>query len=609
MNSADPTVHKKPIVYLIVLTLTVTLLYIAGATLFNYNIMLRTSEDAYASMLLRRAATGANQIQERLSWLISELTSFEHPSLAEPATPANQRLNAMREKYEPLLLAAATYDNQGQQTHLSACSNSANLLPPQLFDNFADPISLRHKGEPWMLEKTATKDAQPAIIILAPIGKGTDWHGATGIAISLAALDKQFLTELRDSDSVFCWLSGTNQILVGAMPDDDPNNARPSEERDLILDDGEHKQLPYKVTESSDGRRLAVYAQVHVLNHKWTVGLSMLWGTVRLAPHALFKGTIILAAWVLPIIAILVLFSIRALLLATASRERNVLRQELDDAQSKLLILIESLPEAICLINPEEPTTPAFVSHRIETITGHSALELMTDPKAWVRLIHPDDRTTFNDNRQKAFKEPVSVIFDYRIQHRAGHWIAIKEYTAPVLDSSNKATQLLSVLTIQTDQNNLIPTKQISNPAQMQPMPQTNQTHNSRKSRILLVDDDRLLVSLFSKALKRLGYGITGAYHGLQAVEIFTEHPEDFDVIILDMVMPKMSGLEAIKHLRKIRSDIRIIGISGYSTDGKEWDLPKQGVHAFLSKPFDIEDLTKTIDSLAVKKEDENGCS
>lgn len=618
MRTNDAPSRQYQLLFILALTAAAIMAYTAGAFYHQYNLLMRASEDAYASMLLRRADVAANQIQDLLSWLIDDMASLGHPAFTDTDQPAPKLIERLHAKYGALLLAAATYNDQGVRTAISTATNCQDMLPMELFKNFADTETLREKKQPWVLESPVARENHPSLLIVTPILNATEWQGAVAAVISISTLEKQTLAGLRDSDSALCWLAGTNRVLAGKAPEPWPLDTKAKHERELIMENIRPNPMPYAVVEINNVRRLMVFAPITLPDRTWIVGLGMLWNSVRLAPHALFKGSVILAAWALPLIAVLALFSIRALLLAVTRRERLALRQELDDAQAKLVAAIEAVQEAIFLTNPADPDAVAFVSHRIETITGHTSLELMADTKSWLRLIHPDDRDFFAQKRRSILQTGNNNEFSYRFKHRHGRWISLREYIRPIHDAAGKTTHILGALSAtpslhtttiadgessaNTSSNNATAALVLKEQSKISSQPASL----SPKPKIMLVDDDRLLVSLFTKALKRMGYGITGAYNGLQAVELYTANPENFDVIVLDMVMPKMSGLEAIQHLRKIRQDVRIIGISGYSADGKEWDLPRQGIHAFIAKPFEAEELAKTIDSIASIKESDS---
>jgi two-component system, cell cycle sensor histidine kinase and response regulator CckA len=81
---------------------------------------------------------------------------------------------------------------------------------------------------------------------------------------------------------------------------------------------------------------------------------------------------------------------------------------------------------------------------------------------------------------------------------------------------------------------------------------------------ILMIDDEDLLLTMGETILSSYGYRVLTANSGQKALEIFSNAPSAIDLVITDLVMPKMSGREVIEHLRKIAPEVRIICSSGY---------------------------------------------
>ncbi len=85
-----------------------------------------------------------------------------------------------------------------------------------------------------------------------------------------------------------------------------------------------------------------------------------------------------------------------------------------------------------------------------------------------------------------------------------------------------------------------------------------------RRSHVLYVDDETVLVFLVTRYLERLGYRVTGASNPVQAVELFRAGPETFDVVVSDLSMPGMSGFELVAAIRESRREVPIVLTSGY---------------------------------------------
>ncbi|CAG36655.1 hybrid sensor histidine kinase/response regulator [Desulfotalea psychrophila] len=106
------------------------------------------------------------------------------------------------------------------------------------------------------------------------------------------------------------------------------------------------------------------------------------------------------------------------------------------------------------------------------------------------------------------------------------------------------------------------------------------------RGRILLVDDEELLLTVGKKVLERLGYRVTTKSSSLEALAIFKERPNAFDAIITDQTMPDMVGSDLAQEILKIRADIPIILCTGYS-DQFDTDMAHSlGIREFALKPL-----------------------
>jgi CheY-like chemotaxis protein len=104
--------------------------------------------------------------------------------------------------------------------------------------------------------------------------------------------------------------------------------------------------------------------------------------------------------------------------------------------------------------------------------------------------------------------------------------------------------------------------------------------------RILLVDDDRAVRRFAKIALVNLGYDVTEATNGKEAVSIFEKDWQKIDAVLLDISMPEMDGPDAFYAMREINPEVKVILCTGYDTTSKAHDLLAEGVMAFLEKPY-----------------------
>ncbi|MBN2723381.1 MAG: response regulator [Deltaproteobacteria bacterium] len=113
---------------------------------------------------------------------------------------------------------------------------------------------------------------------------------------------------------------------------------------------------------------------------------------------------------------------------------------------------------------------------------------------------------------------------------------------------------------------------------------------------ILFVDDEKPVRRAGEKLLKRLGFNVLLAADGLEAIDIFERRQTEISLVILDMAMPGMGGLETMEKLREIRSDIKIVLSSGFSDADSGSGL--EGVDAFLPKPYGFKRLAEILKKL-----------
>ncbi len=112
---------------------------------------------------------------------------------------------------------------------------------------------------------------------------------------------------------------------------------------------------------------------------------------------------------------------------------------------------------------------------------------------------------------------------------------------------------------------------------------------------ILIADDEPALLGIMEHILKRYGYSVLLANNGREAVELFQSASGEIAAVLLDMVMPVMSGDEAFHQIKQLQPDVPIIATSGYSEVVATERFGSSGVAAFLQKPFTAEKLAEVI--------------
>jgi len=110
---------------------------------------------------------------------------------------------------------------------------------------------------------------------------------------------------------------------------------------------------------------------------------------------------------------------------------------------------------------------------------------------------------------------------------------------------------------------------------------------------IFLVDDEDMITDAGGRMPNRLGYQLIIAKNGEQAVEICREKHQDIDLVILDMIMPQMSGFETYHRLKKISPAVKVTLSSGYSRNGQAGEIVARDQQDFIQKPFDLAQLSQ----------------
>ena len=112
---------------------------------------------------------------------------------------------------------------------------------------------------------------------------------------------------------------------------------------------------------------------------------------------------------------------------------------------------------------------------------------------------------------------------------------------------------------------------------------------------ILLVDDEEFVRDLGARILTRYGYTVLQAANGKEAIEVFREKGPEISLVILDLIMPEMSGSECMEQLLKIDPKAGIVLSSGYSADSPMGESVEMGARGFVQKPFRMRDLLQEV--------------
>lgn len=112
---------------------------------------------------------------------------------------------------------------------------------------------------------------------------------------------------------------------------------------------------------------------------------------------------------------------------------------------------------------------------------------------------------------------------------------------------------------------------------------------------ILLIDDEEVIIDVSRDILESLGYRVWAVRTGQEAIALYKSRKNEIDLVILDMIMPGMSGGDTFDHLQAINPGVRVILSTGYSLTGQAREIMARGCRGFIQKPYKIETLSQKV--------------
>src|SRR5512135_914731 len=115
-------------------------------------------------------------------------------------------------------------------------------------------------------------------------------------------------------------------------------------------------------------------------------------------------------------------------------------------------------------------------------------------------------------------------------------------------------------------------------------------------SKILIIDDDEVLLTLLQNLLKDEGYAILATADGPRGIALYKEqHP---DLVLLDLGLPSLNGLEVLREIHALDNEARIIIVTGYGSAETVEVASRSGASDFINKPFDPRKLVERVKAL-----------
>ena len=112
---------------------------------------------------------------------------------------------------------------------------------------------------------------------------------------------------------------------------------------------------------------------------------------------------------------------------------------------------------------------------------------------------------------------------------------------------------------------------------------------------VLVVDDEDMVRTVTREMLESLGYTVFTAANGGEALELFRAHHDSIDLVILDMVLPRIGGGSTYEALKAIAPRVKILLASGYSVNSHASAMLARGCDGFIQKPCDLRSLSRKV--------------
>jgi DNA-binding NtrC family response regulator len=122
----------------------------------------------------------------------------------------------------------------------------------------------------------------------------------------------------------------------------------------------------------------------------------------------------------------------------------------------------------------------------------------------------------------------------------------------------------------------------------------------NRKKRVLVVDDEENIREILTEYLNDIGYSVTCAVNGQEALQIYSGG--HFDIILSDLVMRPMDGMELLNEIRKVDPDTIFIMITGHPSVESAMEAIKKGARDYITKPFNIDEIRLKIERALLER-------
>lgn len=283
-------------------------------------------------------------------------------------------------------------------------------------------------------------------------------------------------------------------------------------------------------------------------------------------------------------------------LLRRALPPRYVLDVRCDGANQRVLCIESQLAQLIVnlVINARDAIVKeGTISVAVEEVNDSNHLQrvflgLELSSSRYVRIAVSDDGIGISEDLREKIFEPY-----FSTKKEKGTGLGLST-VATIVKSLGGAVELASAVNQGTTIAIYLPLI-VHTVAPGESCEETSVRVPKGTERILIVDDEYPVRNVLLISLQHLGYKVDAASSGIEALELFKRAAREYDLVIMDMLMPNMTGDQLFFELQKIRDDVRALVISGFSSDEAIRSILENGGRGFIPKPFTIEELAKKV--------------
>ena len=127
--------------------------------------------------------------------------------------------------------------------------------------------------------------------------------------------------------------------------------------------------------------------------------------------------------------------------------------------------------------------------------------------------------------------------------------------------------------------------------------------YRMKKAQILIVDDEKIALRNLEHIMKKEGYDVVTTQSGSQAIKMIEQSAEnEFDVVLTDLKMPGMDGMEVLAQTKRLFPDTEVIMVTGYATMDSAIEAVKAGAYHYVSKPFELDEVRRVVNKAMEKR-------